>query len=131
MLLQKKQKSNCIRVYADEGQINNCIDQLNQRQALFQTIAKSLSLGGNEARLRILFLLKTQQKLCVCDLSDILQMTIPAVSQHLRKMKDGGILENQKVGKTIFYFLSAEGESFFGTIIEGIDNYSELEETLP
>ena len=32
-------------------------------------------------------------------------MSIPAISQHLRKMKDGGMIQARKEGQTIFYAL--------------------------
>jgi DNA-binding transcriptional ArsR family regulator len=35
----------------------------------------------------------------------VLQMTVSAVSQHLRKLKDGGVLRAHKVGQTVFYAL--------------------------
>ncbi len=46
--------------------------------------------------------------MCPCDLSDVLEMTVPAVSQHLRKLKDGGLVTDKKVGQTIFYSVIPE-----------------------
>jgi len=46
--------------------------------------------------------------MCPCDLSDVLEMTVPAVSQHLRKLKDGGLVTDKKVGQTIFYSVVPE-----------------------
>jgi len=66
-----------------------------------------LALAGNEVRLPILFLL-TNEQLCVCDLADVLRMSISAVSQHLRKLKDGGVVHARKVSQTVFYELNAE-----------------------
>ncbi|MBN7816871.1 ArsR/SmtB family transcription factor [Algoriphagus pacificus] len=66
-------------------------------------LAQVLSLAGNKVRLRILYLLKKESKMCPCDLSDILAMAVPAISQHLRKLKDAGLVETNKVGQTIFY----------------------------
>jgi len=40
------------------------------------------------------------------DLSDVLGMKIPAVSQHLRKLKDAGIVFTQREGTIIYYQLS-------------------------
>jgi len=54
-----------------------------------------------------LLLLQEEGKLCVCDLSDILGMKIPAVSQHLRKLKDAQIVFPQRDGTVIYYQLSA------------------------
>ena len=35
-------------------------------------------------------------------------MSIPAISQHLRKLKDGNIIEARKVVQSIFYTLRSE-----------------------
>ena len=66
------------------------------------------ALAGNEVRLKMMFLLEEENELCPCDLSDILRMSIPAISQHLRKLKDGNIIEARKVGQSIFYTLRSE-----------------------
>ena len=65
-----------------------------------------LALAGNGVRLKMLFLLLDQQQLCVCDLADVLQMNVSAISQHLRKLKDGGVVQARKVGQTVFYTLT-------------------------
>ncbi len=72
-----------------------------------QSLAAVLALAGNEVRLKMLFLLLDKQQLCVCDLADVLQMNVSAISQHLRKLKDGGVIQARKVGQTVFYSLSA------------------------
>ncbi len=64
-----------------------------------------LALAGNEVRLKIMFLLHEEPELCPCDLSDILGMSVPAVSQHLRKMKDGNIVAARREGQTLYYSL--------------------------
>ncbi len=93
----------CIRVLADPIQIRQCKKDVISKQPAFGKLSNVLNLAGNEVRLKILYLLHSEKELCPCDLSDILQMSIPAVSQHLRKMKDGGLIEPRKVGQTIFY----------------------------
>ena len=93
----------CIRVLADPNQIKDCKELLNTNQVIFTGLSNILALAGNEARLKILFLLEEEGELCPCDLADILSMSIPAISQHLRKMKDGGIIKARKVAQTIFY----------------------------
>lgn len=98
----------CIRLYADPVQINQCKEKLDQTQESFTTMSGVLALAGNEVRLKILYLLEEEKELCSCDLSDILGMSIPAISQHLRKMKDGGIIQARKEGQTIFYSLKPE-----------------------
>ena len=97
----------CVRVFADTAHIQQCKRRLTQAAPALSSLASVLALAGNEARLQMLFLLVDEQ-LCVCDLADVLQMTISAVSQHLRKLKDGGVVAARKVGQTVFYTLNAE-----------------------
>lgn len=96
---------NCIRILADKEQIKNCREKLKVNSKSFIQLSQILSLAGNEVRLKIIFLLEEEGELCPCDLSDILGMSVPAVSQHLRKLKDGNIIQNRKEGQTIFYSL--------------------------
>ncbi|WP_369796927.1 ArsR/SmtB family transcription factor [Rufibacter sp. DG15C] len=95
----------------------------------FARVANGLEMAGNAVRLKILFLLSEEQGLCVCDLSDILGVSVSAVSQHLRKMKDRSLIQSMKEGQTIYYSLSPEyGEvlrPFFQIVTE-----SELAETV-
>lgn len=98
----------CIRLQADIGQIKSCREKLKANSKSFLQLGQVLALAGNEVRLKILFLLEEESELCPCDLSDILGMSIPAISQHLRKLKDGNIIEARKVGQTIFYSLRNE-----------------------
>ena len=71
-------------------------------------VVQVLSLAGNDVRMKMLYLLEEENELCVCDLADILEMTIPSVSQHLRKLKDGNILQTRRSGQTIYYSLKEE-----------------------
>lgn len=95
--------NSCTRIFADSGQINNCRKMIMEKQDSFSDLSQVVALAGNEVRLKILFLLDQESELCPCDLSDILEMTIPAVSQHLRKLKDGDIVQSRKSGQTVFY----------------------------
>ncbi|HWJ29567.1 MAG TPA: metalloregulator ArsR/SmtB family transcription factor [Flavisolibacter sp.] len=98
----------CIRGFADQAQIGECKTKLKANEASFLQLSKVLELTGNEVRLKILYLLEEEDELCPCDLSDILGMSIPAVSQHLRKLKDGNIIEPRRDGQTIYYSLKEE-----------------------
>ncbi|MBS3921719.1 MAG: helix-turn-helix transcriptional regulator [Nitrosarchaeum sp.] len=111
----------CIRLLADHEQIKSCREILKINSKSFLQLGQILALAGNEVRLKILFLLEEESELCPCDLSDILGMSIPAVSQHLRKLKDGNIVETRKEGQTIYYSLTQENlkvlKPFFKHII--------------
>lgn len=95
----------CIRLFADKVQINNCREKLQTNQIALIGLSNIFALAGNDVRLKILYLLHEEKELCVCDLSDILEMKIPAVSQHLRKLKDGALVNIRKDGPTYYYYL--------------------------
>jgi len=98
----------CIRLLADKKQIKNCKVKLMPAQKSFSSLSNVLTLAGNEVRLKIIYLLEEEKELCPCDLADILGMSIPAISQHLRKLKDGNIVETRKEGQTIYYSLTQD-----------------------
>src|SRR5262245_22470413 len=98
--------NSCIRVLADVNQIRQCREKIQMVDRSVSVLADALNLAGNAVRLKILYLLREEGQLCPCDLSDILGMNVSAISQHLRKLKDGGIIESRRAGQTIFYSIS-------------------------
>jgi DNA-binding transcriptional ArsR family regulator len=100
----------CIRQQADIKQINRCKDRVSELKDSFDYLSNGLELVGNNVRLKILFLFYEEKRLCVCDISTILGMTISAVSQHLRKLKDRKLIETEREAQTIFYSLTKEYE---------------------
>lgn len=98
----------CLRPYVDEVLIGECKKKLQKAETSFSTLNQVLSLAGNDVRMKILYLLEEENELCVCDLADILEMTVQAVSQHLRKLKDGNILQTRRNAQTIYYSLKEE-----------------------
>jgi len=101
-------KNTCIRVFANEVQIKECREKVKAVSSSLLQLSRVLELAANDVRLKILYLLEEESELCPCDISDILGMSIPAVSQHLRKLKDGNVIESRRVAQTIFYSLKDE-----------------------
>lgn len=62
---------------------------------------------ADKTRLRILSLLAVQS-LCVCELTEILALSQPAVSQHLRRLKDAGLVGEDKRKQWVYYELRKE-----------------------
>ncbi|MCC4227470.1 MULTISPECIES: ArsR/SmtB family transcription factor [Flavobacteriaceae] len=121
------ENNSCIRQQADIEQINRCKDTVSKLSESFDYLANGLSLVGNSVRLKILYLLFEEKRLCVCDLSDILGMNISAISQHLRKMKDRNLLETDREAQTIFYSLTTEYEKMLNPFFEILDKNKILE----
>ena len=121
------ENNSCIRQQADIKQINRYKDTVLELNESFDYLANGLSLVGNNVRLKILYLLFEEKRLCVCDLSDILGMNISAISQHLRKMKDRNLLETEREAQTIFYSLTTQYENLLHPFFEILDKNKILE----
>ena len=116
----------CIRVLADPVQIKECKEDLQFLEISLNSLTKLFNLAGNSVRFKILYLLHKEGKMCPCDLSDILEITVGGVSQHLRKLKDGGIIIDKKVGQTVFYSIIEENTKIMQPTLENLLTKKEL-----
>lgn len=108
----------CIRLEADAKQIMDCRSSIAALDKPLSYVAEVLNLAGNKVRLQILFLLQREKRLCVCDLSDILEMNVSAISQHLRKLKDRDLIYATKEAQTIFYALNKDKLATLNPILD-------------
>ena len=65
--------------------------------------SEHFALLAGETRLKILAVLRHAGELCVCDLATVLEMTPAAVSQHLSRLRAGGLVQSRRDGMTTFY----------------------------
>jgi DNA-binding transcriptional ArsR family regulator len=65
--------------------------------------AEQFALLAGETRLKILAMLDHTGELCVCDLATVLDMTPAAVSQHLARLRVGGLVAPRRDGMTTYY----------------------------
>lgn len=84
---------------------------------------------GDKTRLRILALLKVEE-LCVCELVDILGMTQPAVSQHMRRLKQAKLVKERRQGQWVFYSLDGSIYPFFDDVVRMLPDLREEVEKL-
>ncbi len=110
----------CTRAEADQKQLQSCMATLDKMEGSFHGISKLLSISSNEVRLKILYLLNMEKELCPCDLADILKMSVPAVSQHIRKIKDAGIITARREGQTLYYSLNEDETDILDNIFKSI-----------
>lgn len=81
---------------------------------------------ADPVRVRILFAL-TKEHLCVCELSTLLGLSMPAVSHHLRLLAMSGLLGVRKEGKFACYYLKEEAmEGVVGALLASLEE-SKLE----
>ena len=71
---------------------------------MYDMHAKMLKALGDPTRLRILELLRNG-KLCVCEIIPQIEASQSNISQHLRTLRDAGIIELEKHGRENHYFI--------------------------
>ncbi|SIT89183.1 ArsR/SmtB family transcription factor [Edaphobacillus lindanitolerans] len=68
-------------------------------------IEKFFKAAGDGTRLKILQQL-TEGPVCIQDLTPLVGLTQPAVSQHLKRLKEAGLVEGEKRGRWTFWSLN-------------------------
>ncbi|WP_064092437.1 ArsR/SmtB family transcription factor [Rossellomorea aquimaris] len=70
-----------------------------------------LKLLGDKTRLTMMKILDTND-CCVCEFVEIFKASQPAISQHVRKLKDAGVIREKRRGQWIIYSLNRESDYF-------------------
>lgn len=96
--------------------------------------AKIFKLLGNDTRLTILKILKDDEY-CVCEFVELFRMSQPAISQHMRKLREAKIVNEEKRGQWVFYSINKNNElyPFIGQLLnvlpEQTDKIQKLKES--
>lgn len=85
-----------------------------------ELMEKQMKAVADANRLRILACLK-KGEVCVCDFTDVLNISQPAVSQHLRKLKEAGIITERKVGTWKHYRIHENQTMLMKNILASIE----------
>jgi len=110
--------TSCCRVDVNADLIKEAKKCLASKDAHLSEQSKTFSLLGNEVRLKIMTLFLEFERMCVCDLGDVLEMNQSPISQHLRKLKDGGLLVNKREGMTIFYSIAPDKKTVLTQLLK-------------
>ena len=68
----------------------------------FATVSQVFKQLSDPTRTRIFWLLCHCEE-CVLNISALMQMSSPAVSHHLRQLKDNGLIVSRREGKEVYY----------------------------
>ncbi|MDQ0231826.1 ArsR/SmtB family transcription factor [Metabacillus malikii] len=73
--------------------------------------ATMMKLLGDKTRLTMVKMLDSHDY-CVCEFVEIFKMSQPAISQHLRKLKDAGMVKETRRGQWIIYSINKDNEYY-------------------
>lgn len=84
---------------------------------------------GDFSRVRIINLLM-QNRLCVSELSNIMQMSISAISRHLSRLNLVGVIEDNQEAQWVYYEMSEEFSKDNKLLMDYIESVAKRDKTL-
>ncbi|MEZ5332826.1 MAG: metalloregulator ArsR/SmtB family transcription factor [Thermoanaerobaculia bacterium] len=99
----------------------------NRRSDLRRLVDTAKGLA-HPARLRLLGMLATGE-LCVCQMTAVLGLSPSTVSRHLSVLARGGLVDDRKDGKLVYYRLASggEAEAVLGPLLALLDRVEQVE----
>ena len=85
-----------------EGDSTALLQEELDRIDYFQTVAEVFKQLDDTTRIRIFWLLCHCEE-CVLNISAMMKMSSPAVSHHLRPLKNSGLIISRREGKEVYY----------------------------
>lgn len=92
-------------------------------------MADHMKLLGDKTRLGMMAYLR-ERALCVCDIVDLLETSQPNASQHLRKLKSAGLVNETRKGQWIYYSLNIEDKPYIQAVLGSIPSLKEKIESI-
>lgn len=83
------------------------------------TPEKLFHLLSDVTRLRSVFLLHAEGRLCVCELVHALEVSQPKISRHLAQLRDGGLVTDERRGQWVHYRLADDLPGWVDDVIAG------------
>ena len=93
----------------------------------FTDVMKALS---DPNRVKIIKMLQ-HRSMCVCELREVLQVSQPTVSKHLKILERAGLVNSKKDGLWVDYFLADGSESpYAGSLLGNLRHWMEADEEI-
>lgn len=73
----------------------------------FMKLSELFKILGDYTRIKIIYSL-SKKELCVCDISEVVQMSQSAISHQLRILKAARLVKFRREGKSVYYSLDDE-----------------------
>lgn len=63
---------------------------------------------ADDTRLKSLLLIHQEKELCVCELTESLQVSQPKISRHLAQLREAGMLLDRREGQWVYYRINPD-----------------------
>lgn len=93
----------CEYMHVHEEIVDAVSKNMPDEEELFD-LAEFYKVFGDSTRIKILYVL-FEAEMCVCDIAQLLNMTVSAISHQLRVLRNARLVKQRRDGKTVFYSL--------------------------
>lgn len=73
---------------------------------------------ADDFRLAALLLIRSQEQLCVCELTEAFEAPQPKVSRHLATLRDAGLLATERRGQWVYYSVNPEIPQWLARVLD-------------
>ena len=106
LTLQNQDEATCRTRFVHEDAVRSVYASTPDEETL-KSVADFFRMLGDPTRMKIVHALFVSE-MCVCDLSEILQVSQSAVSHQLKTLRQTGMVVYRREGKVVFYSLKDE-----------------------
>ncbi len=94
----------CEFMHIHEELVHQVHEAMPAEETLYD-LAELYKVFGDSTRIKILYVL-FEAEMCVCDIAQLLGMSMSAISHQLRVLKQARLVKFRREGKTVFYSLA-------------------------
>lgn len=91
-------------VFDPDNEVVKVMKEKTLKDEVVYDLAELFKTMGDPTRIKILYALK-ERELCVCDLSELLDMSSSAISHQLRILRNNKLVKYRKEGRSVYYSL--------------------------
>ena len=97
-----------------------------------EDLTKILKALSDDGRIRIIALLKEKNDLCVCELRELIGLSQPTISSHLKILENAGLITYQKDGRWVNYRINTDldedQDKLMDQVFSILENIREIKE---
>ena len=105
----KNKESMCdeCEIFSPNEQIVELLKDKQLDEDVIMNLSEIFKTMGDPTRIKIINALR-EKELCVCDLSELLEMSSSAISHQLRILRNANLVKYRKEGRSVYYSLDDE-----------------------
>lgn len=104
MLKEQNKICDVCEVFNPNKKVVKLMEEKKLDEDVVYDLAEIFKTMSDPTRIKILYALK-ERELCVCDLSELLDMSSSAISHQLRVLRTNKLVKYRKEGRSVYYSL--------------------------